>query len=177
MPLRSFHPGQTFLSASHRTSAMSPELHWPAIAFRLVLTVLGGGLLGADRSRTGHPAGLRTTLLVAMAASVSMIQMNLLLPTNGKPADSYAVMDLMRLPLGILTGVGFIGAGAIVRKGDLVLGITTAATLWFATGSASVWVAARSFLVRPPLCLATWFSPRCDGRNTASSYTSPPRSL
>jgi putative Mg2+ transporter-C (MgtC) family protein len=133
MPLRSFHPGQTFLSASHRTSAMSPELHWPAIAFRLVLTVLGGGLLGADRSRTGHPAGLRTTLLVAMAASVSMIQMNLLLPTNGKPADSYAVMDLMRLPLGILTGVGFIGAGAIVRKGDLVLGITTAATLWFAT--------------------------------------------
>jgi putative Mg2+ transporter-C (MgtC) family protein len=39
----------------------------------------------------------------------------------------------MRLPLGILTGVGFIGAGAIVRKNELVLGITTAATLWFAT--------------------------------------------
>jgi putative Mg2+ transporter-C (MgtC) family protein len=42
-------------------------------------------------------------------------------------------MDLMRLPLGILTGVGFIGAGAIVRKGEMVLGITTAATMWFAT--------------------------------------------
>jgi putative Mg2+ transporter-C (MgtC) family protein len=62
-----------------------------------------------------------------------MIQMNLLIPTNGKPHDSYAVMDLMRLPLGILTGVGFIGAGAIVRKNELVLGATTAATLWFAT--------------------------------------------
>jgi putative Mg2+ transporter-C (MgtC) family protein len=62
-----------------------------------------------------------------------MIQMNLLIQTNGKPNDSYAVMDLMRLPLGILTGVGFIGAGAIVRKGELVLGITTAATMWFAT--------------------------------------------
>jgi putative Mg2+ transporter-C (MgtC) family protein len=62
-----------------------------------------------------------------------MIQMNLLLPTNGKPHDSYAVMDLMRLPLGILTGVGFIGTGAIVRKNELVLGITTAATMWFAT--------------------------------------------
>jgi putative Mg2+ transporter-C (MgtC) family protein len=42
-------------------------------------------------------------------------------------------MDLMRLPLGILTGVGFIGAGAIVRKGEMVLGFTTAATMWFAT--------------------------------------------
>jgi putative Mg2+ transporter-C (MgtC) family protein len=42
-------------------------------------------------------------------------------------------MDVMRLPLGILTGVGFIGAGAILRKNDLVLGLTTAATLWFAT--------------------------------------------
>jgi len=39
----------------------------------------------------------------------------------------------MRLPLGILTGMGFIGGGAILRKGDLVLGVTTAATLWFVT--------------------------------------------
>jgi putative Mg2+ transporter-C (MgtC) family protein len=42
-------------------------------------------------------------------------------------------MDLMRLPLGILTGVGFIGAGAIVRKNELILGVTTAATMWFST--------------------------------------------
>lgn len=113
---------------------MAVEIHWPAIALRLVLTVIAGGLLGAERSRTGHAAGLRTTLLVTLAASVSMIQMNLLMSTNGKPHDSYAVMDLMRLPLGILTGVGFIGAGAIVRrKNELVLGLTTAATLWFAT--------------------------------------------
>ena len=86
-----------------------------------------------ERSRTGHAAGLRTTLLVTLAASVAMIQTNLLIPTNGKPQDSYAVMDLMRLPLGILTGVGFIGAGAIVRKNEFVVGLTTAATLWFAT--------------------------------------------
>jgi putative Mg2+ transporter-C (MgtC) family protein len=112
---------------------MPIDLHWPAIALRLVLTLIAGGLLGAERSKTGHPAGLRTTLLVTLAASVAMIQMNLLLPTNGKPQDSYAVMDLMRLPLGILTGVGFIGAGAIVRKNELILGVTTAATMWFAT--------------------------------------------
>ena len=112
---------------------MMTEIHWPAIALRLVLTVVAGAILGAERSRSGHPAGLRTTLLVTLAASISMIQMNLLLQTNGKPHDSYAVMDLMRLPLGILTGVGFIGAGAIVRKDEMVLGITTAATMWFAT--------------------------------------------
>ncbi len=112
---------------------MPPEIHWQAIALRLALTVLAGGILGAERSRTGHAAGMRTTLLVTLAASVEMIQMNLLMQSNGKPPNSFAVMDLMRLPLGILTGVGFIGAGAIIRKGDLVLGLTTAATLWFAT--------------------------------------------
>jgi putative Mg2+ transporter-C (MgtC) family protein len=112
---------------------VSPEIHWQAIALRLVLTVLAGGLLGTERSRTGHAAGLRTTLLVTLAASVAMIQMNLLMESNGKPPNSFAVMDLMRLPLGILTGVGFIGAGAIVRKDELVLGITTAATIWFST--------------------------------------------
>lgn len=112
---------------------MPTELHWQAIALRLILTVIAGGLLGAERSRTGHAAGLRTTMLVTLAASIAMIQMNLLIPTNGKPSDSYAVMDVMRLPLGILTGVGFIGAGAIVRKNELILGVTTAATMWFAT--------------------------------------------
>ena len=112
---------------------MALEIHWQQIALRLVLTVIAGGLLGMERSRTGLAAGLGTTLLVTLAASIAMIQMNLLIQTNGKPQDSYVVMDLMRLPLGILTGVGFIGAGAIVRKNELVLGITTAATLWFAT--------------------------------------------
>lgn len=112
---------------------MTPPVHAPALALRFVLTVLAGGLLGFDRSRNGHPAGLRTTLLVTLAASIAMMQMDLLLPTSGKNLSSFSVMDVMRLPLGILTGVGFIGAGAIVRRGDIVLGITTAATLWYAT--------------------------------------------
>jgi len=62
-----------------------------------------------------------------------MIQTNLLLATAGKPADSFITLDLMRLPLGILTGMGFIGGGAILKKGDVVVGVTTAATLWFVT--------------------------------------------
>ncbi len=112
---------------------MPVEITWQTIALRIVLTIVAGGLLGVNRSRHGNPAGLRTTLLVTLAASVAMIQMNLLLSTNGKPHDSYAVMDVMRLPLGILTGVGFIGGGAILRKDNMVIGVTTAATMWFAT--------------------------------------------
>jgi len=72
-------------------------------------------------------------MLVGLAASVAMIQANLLLAVGGKTAQSFGVLDLMRLPLGILTGVGFIGGGAILRRGDLVLGVTTAATLWLTT--------------------------------------------
>ncbi|MFY9986349.1 MAG: MgtC/SapB family protein [Chthoniobacterales bacterium] len=106
---------------------------WPEIALRLLLTVAAGALLGLNRSEHGHAAGLRTTLLVCLAASVSMLQVNLLLPVSGKTAQSFAVLDLMRLPLGILSGMGFIGAGAILRKGNLVRGLTTAATLWFGT--------------------------------------------
>jgi putative Mg2+ transporter-C (MgtC) family protein len=108
-------------------------LTWHEIALRLILSIVAGALIGLDRGEHGRPAGLRTTLLVCLAAAISMIQANLLLATAGKPADSFVVLDLMRLPLGILTGMGFIGAGAILRRDGLVVGVTTAATLWFVT--------------------------------------------
>jgi len=106
---------------------------YPDIALRLALTLLAGGLIGFNREVRGEKAGLRTTMLVALAAAVAMIQANLLLPVAGKTDASFSVMDVMRLPLGILSGMGFIGAGAILRRGELVIGITTAATLWTVT--------------------------------------------
>ncbi|HLK25464.1 MAG TPA: MgtC/SapB family protein [Caulobacteraceae bacterium] len=106
---------------------------WGDYVLRLALSFLAGVLVGLNREATGHPAGLRTTILVCLAAAVAMIQVNILLPVAGKPYNGFAVMDLMRLPLGILTGMGFIGGGAILRRGNLVLGITTAATLWMVT--------------------------------------------
>jgi len=112
---------------------MPIHLGWSDIAARLALTILAGTLIGINRTERGRPAGLRTTLLVCLAASVAMIQANLLMATAGKTGDSFVTLDLMRLPLGILSGMGFIRAGAIVRRGNLVLGITTAATLWFVT--------------------------------------------
>jgi putative Mg2+ transporter-C (MgtC) family protein len=112
---------------------MPEHVGWDDIALRLFLTVVAAAIIGAERGEHGRPAGLRTTLLVGLAAAISMIQVNLLMPIHGKAPDSFAVFDLMRLPLGILTGVGFIGAGAILRKDSEVLGVTTAATLWFVT--------------------------------------------
>jgi putative Mg2+ transporter-C (MgtC) family protein len=112
---------------------MRMDLGWEEIGLRLALTFIAGIVIGIDRGRHGRAAGLRTTMLVALAASVSMIQTNLLLTTAGKTNASFANLDFMRLPLGILTGMGFIGAGAILKKDDVVLGVTTAATLWFTT--------------------------------------------
>lgn len=112
---------------------MPYEIDWQQIALRLLLTVIAGALLGINRSERGRAAGLRTTMLVCLAASIAMIEANLLLVTQGKGPSSFAVMDTMRFPLGILTGMGFIGAGAVLRRGGLIIGVTTAATLWFAT--------------------------------------------
>jgi len=112
---------------------MPLTLSWQDIALRLVLSMVAGGVIGLDRGEHGRPAGLRTTLLVCLAAAVAMIQTNLLLATRGRAPDSFIMMDLMRLPLGILTGMGFIGGGAILRRDGFVLGVTTAATLWFVT--------------------------------------------
>src|SRR5882724_7913131 len=112
---------------------MPITLGWHEIALRLGLSVLAGTLIGLDRGEHGRPAGLRTTLLVCLAAAVAMLEVNLLLSTAGKSADSFVTLDLMRLPLGILTGMGFIGGGAILRRDGLVVGVTTAATLWFVT--------------------------------------------
>jgi putative Mg2+ transporter-C (MgtC) family protein len=112
---------------------MPTTLTWQAIALRLILTVLCAGIIGLDRDERGRPAGLRTNLLVGLAACLAMIQANWLINSNGKPEDSFVVMDIMRLPLGILSGIGFIGAGAIVKRGELAIGITTAATIWFVT--------------------------------------------
>jgi putative Mg2+ transporter-C (MgtC) family protein len=106
---------------------------WRDLALRLGLTVVAGLLVGFNRGEHGRPAGLRTTLLVGLAAAIAMIQVNLLLPMAGKTPDSFVTNDLMRLPLGILSGMGFIGGGAILRRGDMVQGVTTAATLWMMT--------------------------------------------
>jgi putative Mg2+ transporter-C (MgtC) family protein len=112
---------------------MPITLTWTEISIRLLCTIAAAALIGTNRSEHGRAAGLRTSLLVCLAACIAMLQVNLLLPLAGRSSDSFVMNDLMRLPLGILSGMGFIGAGAIVRRDSLVLGVTTAATMWFLT--------------------------------------------
>ena len=112
---------------------MPMTVEWTEISLRLALTIVAGGLIGFNREEHGRAAGLCTMILVCLAASVSMIMVNVMLATDGRQGDSFIMLDLMRLPLGILSGMGFIGAGAILRRGSAVLGVTTAATLWFVT--------------------------------------------
>jgi len=112
---------------------MPVTLTWSEIAIRLSCTAAVSALIGIDRSERGRAAGLQTSMLVGLAACIAMLQVNLLLPLAGRLSDSFVMLDLMRLPLGILSGIGFIGAGAIVRRDNFVVGVTTAATIWFLT--------------------------------------------
>src|SRR5687767_6025060 len=108
---------------------MPVTVEWHDVVVRLLCAMAAGAVLGVNRTERERPAGLRTVMLVSLAAASAMILTNLLLVTSGRATDSFIVVDPMRLPLGILTGMGFIGAGAILRKGEMVQGVTTAATL------------------------------------------------
>jgi putative Mg2+ transporter-C (MgtC) family protein len=123
----------SFLASAVFGTAMPLELAPSDMAIRLVCALIAGAIIGFNRGERGKAAGLRTTMLVCLAAAVAMLQMNYLLTLAGRSSNSFVMNDLMRLPLGVLTGVGFIGGGAILRRGNLVIGVTTAATLWYVT--------------------------------------------
>jgi putative Mg2+ transporter-C (MgtC) family protein len=103
------------------------------MALRLGLALLAGIVLGLERGRHAHPAGLRTTVLVCVAACLAMLQANAILLQTADTHNNLFRLDVMRLPLGILSGIGFLGAGAILRRGDVIRGVTTAATIWIVT--------------------------------------------
>jgi putative Mg2+ transporter-C (MgtC) family protein len=111
---------------------MPLTITWEQIALRILLAAAASLLIGLNRDEKGHPAGMRTTMLVCLAACLAQLQANMLLTTSGKTSASFSVLDLERLPLGILSGIGFIGAGVIVKRdNNIVTGVTTAATIWF----------------------------------------------
>ena len=123
---------------------------WTDIVLRLLLAAVAGAVVGFNREERSQSAGLRTNVLICSAAALATILANILMGTTGKAQDSFIQMDVMRLPLGILSGIGFIGAGAILKRDDIVVGVTTAATLWFMTvvgiciGAGQLWLGAAS---------------------------------
>jgi putative Mg2+ transporter-C (MgtC) family protein len=94
---------------------------------RLVVAFGIGATLGFDRERRRKPAGLKTHVLVAVASAMLMALSELVQERGGE-----TIGDPVRMAQGVLTGIGFIGAGTIIRQGDSVTGITTAGTIWMA---------------------------------------------
>ena len=93
---------------------------------RIVLAMTMGGIIGWERENSNRPAGLRTHMLVAIGAAVVMLMGEMSL-------DKYAditTMDPTRLGAQVISGIGFLGAGTIMREGLTVKGLTTAASLW-----------------------------------------------
>jgi putative Mg2+ transporter-C (MgtC) family protein len=97
----------------------------PDILLRLLAASLLGGLIGLERDMHGRPAGLRTHLLVSLGAAVFMI-----LSDQVSRMATGAFSDPGRIAAQIVTGIGFLGAGAIIKEGINVRGLTTAACLW-----------------------------------------------
>ncbi len=94
---------------------------------RLVAAFAIGAVIGAERQRRRKPAGLRTHVLVSLASAILMALSELM-----REQVPSTVGDPVRMAQGVLTGIGFIGAGTIIRQGDTVIGLTTAGTIWMA---------------------------------------------
>jgi putative Mg2+ transporter-C (MgtC) family protein len=105
------------------------------IAVRIGCAFAAGLVIGWERESHGRAAGLRTTILVCTAAATAMLLSDRLYVETfyGKAQTSGWHPDPARLAAGILTGMGFLGGGVILRQGNLIRGVTTASVLWFIT--------------------------------------------
>ena len=112
-----------------------------AIFVRLTVATLLGAIIGLEREQHGRPAGLRTHILVALGSCLIM-----LISVYGFPGG--ADWDPARLAAQVVSGIGFLGAGTILRDGTSIRGLTTAASLWvvagigLAAGTGFYWAAA-----------------------------------
>jgi len=101
-----------------------------AMVIKLLLAVIFGGLIGLEREIQKREAGLRTHILVCLGSTLIML-------TSIYIFDIYkgtGNLDPSRIAAGVMTGIGFIGAGAIIKDKDTVKGLTTAASIWVVSG-------------------------------------------
>jgi putative Mg2+ transporter-C (MgtC) family protein len=94
----------------------------------LLLAVVLGGLIGLEREVHGHPAGMRTHIIVCVGSTLITLVSTTISDVNGVRGDP------ARLAAQIVSGIGFLGAGAILREGASVRGLTTAASVWTTAG-------------------------------------------
>lgn len=93
------------------------------VVLRIFLALVAGALVGAEREKSGHAAGLRTHMLVCVGATLITLTSLEMFPS-----------DPARVAAGIVTGIGFLGAGTIFRDKNHVRGLTTAASVWAVAG-------------------------------------------
>jgi len=94
------------------------------MALRILLATALGGVIGFQRERLDKPAGFRTHILIAAGAALFTVVSIMGFESN----------DTARVAAGIVAGIGFLGAGSIIRRGNHVEGLTTAATIWAVAG-------------------------------------------
>jgi putative Mg2+ transporter-C (MgtC) family protein len=94
------------------------------ILIKLGLALVLGGAIGIEREKSHKPAGFRTNVLICLTSAMLMI----LAGTSAGPDSA------MRIAAGIITGVGFLGAGAIIQSGGSIHGLTTASVIWAVAG-------------------------------------------
>ena len=101
-----------------------PSIEWWEWPLRLALAVVFGGIVGYQREAVDRPAGLRTHILVCLGSTLMMLL----------SAYAFAGADPTRIAAQVVTGIGFLGAGTIIRQGSAVRGLTTAASIWAVAG-------------------------------------------
>ncbi len=94
------------------------------IVLRLVISAIIGGIIGAEREMNNRPAGLRTHILVTLGSTLIMLV----------SIDGFTTADPARLAAQVVSGIGFLGAGTIMKTGNNIVGLTTAASLWVSAG-------------------------------------------
>ncbi len=117
------------------------------LVFRIVLTFLLSGLVGLEREIRLKPAGLRTHILVGLGSSLLTILSLYAFPGS----------DPARIAASITVGIGFIGAGTIIKTKDKIIGLTTAATLWI-TSSIGVATGSGFYLIASVVALVAYIT-------------------
>ncbi len=105
------------------------EHNW-IFLLRLLLAMILGALVGLERQTRGRSAGLRTNILVCLGSAAIIVAFQKLAMDFHVGAESAIRMDPARAAAGVITGIGFLGAGTIIKIKDFVRGLTTAASIW-----------------------------------------------
>jgi putative Mg2+ transporter-C (MgtC) family protein len=117
-----------FQKLKRRSTSMTPE--HTDIALALCSALAAGSLIGLERSYHGRPAGFRTHALVSLSSALLMlVAVYQWRWFGGTPLEAVRI-DPTRMAQGIMTGIGFLGAGVIFKEGLTVRGLTTAASIW-----------------------------------------------